>query len=194
MTTKEINLKTINNESILGRGNITVGGGTADIVTSWESTLSDTKVPSEKLTKETIDTKASISSLSTVATSGSYNDLTNTPTIPTDVSDLTDTQNTQFTPKTHTHTKSQITDFPTLSTVATSGSYNDLTNKPTIPSKTSDLTNDSGFITSSSISGMLTSSDIVNDLTTGGTTKVLSAEQGKELASMIGPAISYIQQ
>lgn len=29
-----------------------------------------------------------------------------------------------------------------------SGSYNDLTNKPTIPTKTSDLTNDSGFITS----------------------------------------------
>ena len=29
-----------------------------------------------------------------------------------------------------------------------SGDYNDLTNKPTIPTKTSDLTNDSGFITS----------------------------------------------
>lgn len=34
-----------------------------------------------------------------------------------------------------------------LATVATSGSYNDLINKPTIPSKTSDLTNDSGFVT-----------------------------------------------
>ena len=33
----------------------------------------------------------------------------------------------------HTHTKSEITDFPTLATVATSGSYNDLENKPTIP-------------------------------------------------------------
>ena len=33
----------------------------------------------------------------------------------------------------HTHTKSEITDFPTLATVATSGSYNDLSNKPTIP-------------------------------------------------------------
>ena len=32
----------------------------------------------------------------------------------------------------HTHTKSQITDFPSLATVATSGSYNDLSNKPTI--------------------------------------------------------------
>lgn len=34
-----------------------------------------------------------------------------------------------------------------LSAVATSGSYADLKNKPTIPTKTSDLTNDSGFIT-----------------------------------------------
>lgn len=39
-----------------------------------------------------------------------------------------------FTPSSHTHTKSDITDFPTLATVATSGSYDDLSNKPTIPS------------------------------------------------------------
>lgn len=48
-------LKTINNESILGSGNISVGGGgSADIVTEWESTLSDEKVPSEKLVKKHI--------------------------------------------------------------------------------------------------------------------------------------------
>ena len=35
-----------------------------------------------------------------------------------------------------------------LATVATSGSYLDLSNKPTIPTKVSDLTNDSGFISS----------------------------------------------
>ena len=34
-----------------------------------------------------------------------------------------------------------------LATVATSGSYNDLSNKPTIPTKVSDLTNDSGYTT-----------------------------------------------
>lgn len=43
---------------------------------------------------------------------------------------------------------SEVTSKPTFATVATSGSYNDLSNKPTIPSKVSDLTNDSGFITS----------------------------------------------
>ena len=36
-------------------------------------------------------------------------------------------------------------DASDLSTVATSGSYNDLNDKPTIPTKTSDLTNDSNF-------------------------------------------------
>lgn len=41
-----------------------------------------------------------------------------------------------------------------LSSVATSGDYEDLTNTPTIPTKTSDLTNDSGFI-----------DNTVNDLT-----------------------------
>lgn len=35
-----------------------------------------------------------------------------------------------FTPSAHNHTTVDITDFPTLSTVATSGSYNDLIDKP----------------------------------------------------------------
>ena len=40
-----------------------------------------------------------------------------------------------------------ITNKPDFATVATSGSYEDLTNKPTIPTKTSELINDSGFTT-----------------------------------------------
>lgn len=35
-----------------------------------------------------------------------------------------------------------------LSTVATSGSYSDLSNKPTIPTKVSELTNDKNYVTS----------------------------------------------
>ena len=50
-------------------------------------------------------------SLSNVATSGSYNDLSNKPSIPSDVSELTDTQNTAFTPKSHTHAISDVTNL-----------------------------------------------------------------------------------
>lgn len=39
-----------------------------------------------------------------------------------------------------------LSNKPTLATVATSGNYNDLSNKPSIPTKTSDLTNDSNFV------------------------------------------------
>lgn len=57
-----------------------------------------------------------------------------------------------------------------LADVATSGSYDDLTDKPSIPSKTSDLTNDSGFITKSV-------SDLTNYTTTTGLTTLLNAKQ-----------------
>ena len=42
-------------------------------------------------------------------------------------------------------------DSSSLAIVATSGSYADLSNKPTIPTKTSELQNDSGFITSAQV-------------------------------------------
>lgn len=51
---------------------------------------------------------------------------------------------------------SDVTGKPTFATVATTGDYDDLINKPTIPTATSDLTNDSGFITSSSLSNYVT--------------------------------------
>lgn len=109
--------------------------------------------------------------LATVATSGSYNDLINKPTIPTvndntltikkngtnvatftansstDVSadisvptavtDLSDASDYALTSSLATVATSgsynDLSDKPNLATVATSGSYNDLTNKPTIP-------------------------------------------------------------
>lgn len=58
-----------------------------------------------------------------------------------------------------------------LAQVAFSGSYNDLSNKPTIPSKVSDLTNDSQFVTSDDLSTQLATvngniSQLRTDLTT----------------------------
>ena len=55
-------------------------------------------------------------------------------------------------------TTEDIPTVPTLATVATTGSYNDLIDKPTIPTKTSQLTNDSGYITG------ITSSDVTTAL------------------------------
>lgn len=82
----EQTLKTINGESIVGEGNIEIGGGSGTQVQSdWAET--------------------------------------------------------------NTESVSYIKNKPTLSIVATSGSFNDLLDKPTIPTKTSELTNDSGFLT-----------------------------------------------
>ena len=53
-----------------------------------------------------------------------------------------------------------ITGKPTLATVATSGSYNDLIDKPTIPTATSQLDNDSNFITNAALTGYATTSDV----------------------------------
>lgn len=44
-----------------------------------------------------------------------------------------------------------------VATVATSGKYSDLTGRPTIPAKVSDLTNDSGFAVASSLAKVATS-------------------------------------
>lgn len=80
------NIKTVNNQSILGSGNIDIQ--VSQVQANWTET--DASDPSYIQNKP---------NLATVATSGSYNDLTNTPN---------------------------------LATVATSGDYDDLTNKPNL--------------------------------------------------------------
>ena len=56
---------------------------------------------------------------------------------------------------TNTDLETTLGDYE-LKSDAFSGDYNDLTNKPTIPTKTSELTNDSGFIDSSALTGLAT--------------------------------------
>ena len=77
------------------------------------------------------------SDLSTVATSGSYNDLTNTPTIPDVSSFITKDVNdlTNYTLTSNLSTVATSNDYDDLDNKPTlfSGSYNDLTDKPTIP-------------------------------------------------------------
>lgn len=69
------NIKTINNQSLLGSGNIDIqGGGSYTAGTGIDITNDVISVDGE--------TTSEIA-LATVATSGSYNDLSNKPTIPT---------------------------------------------------------------------------------------------------------------
>lgn len=51
-----------------------------------------------------------------------------------------------------------------LATVAKSGSYNDLIDKPTIPTKTSDLDNNSGFIDSTGLSSYVLKTELTTEL------------------------------
>lgn len=72
-----------------------------------------------------------------------------------------------------------------------SGSYNDLTNKPTIPSKTSDITNDSDFTTNNYVNELtqqeiitcVSNTDITKTTTTSGdVTLVESVKRGTKLS------------
>ena len=105
-------------------------GAEANVQSDWNATSGDALILNKP-------------SLAKVATSGSYNDLTNTPTIP-DISGIQSKLdgiaegaevNVQSDwNETTTTSDAYIKNKPTLATVATSGSYNDLTNTPTIPS------------------------------------------------------------
>lgn len=131
----------------------------SNIVTSWSVTTSDTKYPSEKLVKTDLDGKVDkvngkglstndyddtaknkVDSLATVATSGSYADLSNKPTIPTVVSTIADGNSNAVSSDAVYDALALKADSSALATVATSGSYNDLTNKP-------DLSNLGGAVT-----------------------------------------------
>jgi hypothetical protein len=75
-------------------------------------------------------------------------DITDMPTIPTKTSQLINDSGflTSSSGVITSVSWSDITNKPNFSTVATSGSYTDLSNTPTIPTKVSQLENDTGFI------------------------------------------------
>lgn len=76
------NIKTVNNQSLLGSGNIDIQGGGSITVDSALSTTSTNPVQNKVITTA-LSGKANSADLATVATSGSYTDLNNKPTIPT---------------------------------------------------------------------------------------------------------------
>ena len=86
--------------------------------------------------------------LKTELFSKDYNDLSNKPTIPTKLSQLENDSSflTEYTETDPLYSKDKSS--LALKSELFSKNYNDLTNKPNIPTKVSDLTNDSGFINS----------------------------------------------
>lgn len=94
-------------------------------VSSWSGTTSDTRYPSEKLVKDSLDNKADSSSVPTKTS-----DLTNDSGFLTSHQDISGKANSAD-----------------LATVATTGAYSDLTGTPTIPTNVSDLNNDAGYLT-----------------------------------------------
>lgn len=93
-----------------------------------------------------------------------------------------------------------ITNKPDFKTVATSGSYSDLTNKPVIPTKTSDLTNDSGFVNDYQLSGkqdkLISGTNIktINNESILGSGNITTASQSEltHLATTVGNQASAI--
>ena len=137
------------------------GAVTTNAVKTTEQSLSDAQK-----TQARTNIGAGTSSFS-----GNYGDLSNKPTIPSKTSDLTN--DSGFINASGAPVQSVDGDTGTVTTNAVkvvaqtlteaqkgiartnigagtssfSGDYGDLSNKPTIPTKTSDLTNDSGFLT-----------------------------------------------
>lgn len=144
--------------------------------TTYAQTIDNLKLYAERSVQDKdgnqIDTTyAKTGSLAAVATSGDYDDLTNKPTIPsvdqTYDAASTNAQSGVAVASAISTKQDTISDLSTirsgaqagatavqpgdLATVATTGAYSDLTGTPTIPTATSDLTNDSGFITLSDV-------------------------------------------
>lgn len=125
-------------QSVLGGASLPAKVWTANSILT-KSYADSQYLPTANFTYANITGKPT---LATVATSGSYIDLTNKPALfDGSYTSLTNVPAT-FAPSAHTHTVSQITDFPTFATVATTGLYSDLTGTP-------DLT---GYLTTASAS------------------------------------------
>ena len=164
------NIKTINGEDVLGSGNLEISG------------LPEGGTTGQMLVKNSDDDfDAKWENQPTSATWGS----------------ITGTLNNQTDLKNALDAKANNAE---LATVAKTGAYSDLSGKPTVPTKVSDLTNDSGFQTATQLSNAITTHnqsttahqdirnaipEVVNNVTSTDTAKALSAKQGKDLNDRI---------
>ena len=167
-------IPTVNDATLtIQKNGTTVATFTAN---SAQNTTADISVPT-KVSDLTNDLNfVEETALADVAFSGAYADLTGTPSIPTKTSDLTNDSDF-VSDANYVHTDNNFTTVlkDKLNGIATGAEVNVqsdwnitdtssdafIKNKPAIPAKTSDLTNDSGFITSAAVPTK--TSDLTND-------------------------------
>ena len=147
-------------------GTSVVSGGVASVDLTGKADVEHTHTKSDVTDFSHTHTKSDVTDFTHTHTKSDVTDFAHTHT-KSEVTDFAHNHTkSDVTDFAHTHTKSEISDFPTLATVstsgdyndlsnipalatvATSGNYNDLSNTPTIPevpTKTSDLVNDSYY-------------------------------------------------
>lgn len=163
-------------------------------ITYTDGTTSTFTVTNGSDASVTIDSALSSSSTNPVQNKvikGALDNKADSSDVPTKTSDLTNDSGFLTSLPSHNHDDRYYTESEVDTLLdekldvsdAFSGSYNDLTNKPTIPSNTSDLTNDSGFITSSSLPTK--TSDLTNDGADG--TNVFVASNDSRLSDARTP-------
>ena len=96
---------------------------------------STTSVMSQNAVTVALGAKADTSSLATVATTGAYSDLSGTPTVPSVVQATGTSTSNVMSQNAVTLYLNNKADSSSLATVATTGSYNDLLNKPSVATK-----------------------------------------------------------
>lgn len=153
---------------------------------------SDAVVSSQKAIKTALNAKANSADLATVATSGSYNDLSNKPTIPAaqvnsdwnansgvarilnkptlatvaTSGSYADLSNKPTIPTVNNATLTIQKNGTTVQTFTANQSTNATANI-SVPTKTSEITNNSGFITSSALAPYALSADLATVATSG---------------------------
>ena len=160
------NIKTINNTSLLGEGNLSITAATSwGDITGTLSNQTDLKGALDaKANTSDLGTMASenasdytkTSSLATVATTGDYDDLIDKPSLGTMAAE----------------SASDYTKTAGLATVATTGSYSDLSNKPTIPEGLPSQTGNSGkYLTTDGTSASWAAISMPNNIWTSDSLK-----------------------
>lgn len=153
------NIKTLNGENLLGEGDIYISASGDMKKEVYDTNNNGIIDNAEKVNNHTVECDVPANAVFTdTVFSGDYNDLSNKPSIPSKTSDLTNDSGyisiyTETDPTVPSHVKgisqSDITNWNNKSTF--SGNYEDLTNKPTIPTvptNVSSFTNDAGYLTS----------------------------------------------